>query len=235
MKSTTTSTALFRNPITSAVLALFSAACPVQAVQVLVDGGFESNPLIADSAVRFGGTVNFWGQESATISTGNSGVTPFSGTKMLHTTGSANAWQTAQITDVTGYSGDIDAGGQPYDLKAMFTTGAAVSGKTGQVIISFYTGNSPGGPTGFLSSFSSALVLAGDTTWEQIQNTGTIPVGTRYILSDLAFRNDAGAMGGNPGFVDAASLDIVPEPSSMTLLALGATSLLLRRRRQGRA
>jgi hypothetical protein len=227
------------NPIIATLLAFAGATYSAQAA-LLVDGGFELNALTTyTNVITAPGNVGFigvWGEESATRTGSIDGVTPV-GTQMIRTTGAGSAWQTVQITDVSSMSADIDLGTQTFDLQALFTTGFGVSGQTGQVIISFYTAissmSSATLATNRISSVGNADPLDGDgKTWESIQLTGSVPIGTRYVLSELVFRDDGNAMGSNAGYIDGASLSIVPEPSSVALLGLGATTLMLRRRRQ---
>ncbi len=230
---------LFITLITASILAVFGAALPAQAqTNLLVDGGFESNPLGAYIPTLNSGTLGVWADEAANITTGgapdSAGVIPYLGsTKMLRITGTGSAWQTVQLTDLSSIPGGataIDTGLETYDLNAFFTTGKGATGTlTGQVILSFYSGPAL---TGLIRTDNAALVLDGDpATWENIQKTGTVPIGTRYFLSQVVYRDNTGQMGTNAGFVDAASLTVIPEPSSLALLGLGASTLFLRRRR----
>lgn len=64
-------------------------------------------------------------------------------------------------------------------------------------------------------------------TWQTASVSGAIPVNTRWVISAVFYNN--ASLESNPGYVDAVELTIVPEPTTMCLLALGG--LLLRRRK----
>ena len=108
---------------------------------------------------------------------------------------------------------------------------AAYSG----VFVSFFTTSSYGSLTG---TISNGLTL--DTslnTWETNAVTGAIPAGTRWLLAQVAYQ-DASLMASDgtthPAYVDGADLSIraVPEPVTMSMLALGGLGMLRRRRSQ---
>ena len=246
MKCTTKPTALFRNPIAAAILALLGAACPTQATVFTIDGGFENNALSGFSPPSGNGyqmvldnqTLNLWGSENASIVTGTTdGVAPF-GRRMLSVVRSGTT-QTVQINNLTTLAtpaeiAAIDLGLATYNLSAQFTAGAGVSGTRGQVIMSFYnfsgidSSNLALNRIGF---FNTALFLDSLADWELVSNSGTVPSGARYAISELVYLGV-----GDPGstFVDDASFSIVPEPSSVALLGFGATAtalFLLRRRK----
>ncbi len=90
---------------------------------LLVDPGFEANPLTTASNVlnNFPTYQGQWGVESATITGVDGGVTPAQGTQMLRMTDDGLvATQAFQVTDVTVYAGLIDSGGATANLSALF-------------------------------------------------------------------------------------------------------------------
>jgi hypothetical protein len=180
-------------------------------------------------------TTDVWGSENATIVSGtNSGVSPF-GRDMLNVARGGTV-QTVQITNLASIPNMInmiDSGFATYDLNAQFTAGAGVSGTRGQLIISFYDSlgiDSSNLSLNRIGLSNSSLFLDASIDWELITEAGAVPAGARFVISELVY-----LPGGSAGetFVDAASLTIVPEPSSVALLGLGATTLLFRRRRLG--
>ncbi len=215
--------------VTCTGLVLAFALSGVQAQ--LVDPGFESNPLTSYSNVltNFPGYQGVWGVEAATITGVDGGVTPASGAKMLRMVDDGLvATQAFQSTDVTALAGIIDAGGATAGLSALFNAGPNVPAGSAAVSLRFFStsnwGSLIGGPVvGTLSLDNSAA------TWESALVTAPIPVGTRWVMTEVLYNN--ASLLGNPGYVDDAALRITPEPASVALLALGGLAALRRRRR----
>lgn len=214
------------------ILALFCAATTAQA-SLIVDPGFENNPLSGFSTVlsNFVANQGEWGAEAATITLATTGVTPAGGTKMLSMTGSGGTYQTAQVTDVSSYAGLIISGGAIVNLNALFNTSDLVTGAVAGVSLTFLSGTNFN--TDQISTIYGSLTLDGDdSTWQQITATGAIPVNTSWLVSQVTY--NAAPMGGNPGFVDSASLTIeaVPEPGTALFgIACVGVAALRRRRR----
>jgi hypothetical protein len=203
---------------------------------LLVDPGFESNPLTTDFNV-LGNFVTYqgqWGDELSTIVTAENGVTPFQAVKMLRMNNTGGGYtQTFQVTDVTSYAGLIDSGNAVVNLTAWFNVDKAVPAAFGALGVSFFTGSSYGTLT---TSFTNSLTLdISPNTWESISAINSIPVGTRWLLSQVAYK-DSSLLGidgiYHPGYVDAADLTVtqIPEPATLSLLALGGLSLLRKKR-----
>ena len=147
---------------------------------------------------------------------------------MLSETGNPSTYQTAQVTDVSSYAGLISAGGATVNLSALFNTPSGVSSAGAGVIVTFLSGTDFNADQ--ISTISHSLTLDGDfTTWQQNSVSGAIPVNTTWIVSQVTY--NAASLGSNPGFVDAADLTVVPEPTSAALLLGSGAMLLLRRRR----
>ena len=214
----------------------FAASAPSARANLLVDPGFEVNPL--DTA--FNVLNNFplyqgiWGVEAATITGADGGVTPFQGVKMLRMVddGQAGTTQGMQVTDVTSYAALIDSGGATVNMSALFDAHQNLSAALGGVYVSFFTANYYGSLTSFIGN---TLTLDNATsTWEPISVSGAIPPGTRWLLSQVVY-SDASLLGSDgvsyPSYVDAAGLTITPEPASVVgLLVVAATALRMRRR-----
>ena len=221
-----------RTNIYSSILALFCAATTAQAT-LIVDSGFENNPLSGFNAVLSNFITNQgkWGAEAATITLTTGGVHPPEGTQMLSMTGNPGTYQTAQVTDVGSYAALISSGGAIVNLSALFNTPSGVSSAGAGVSVTFLSG------TDFtnnqISTIYGSLTLDGDLdSWEQASVNGLIPVNTTWIVSQVTY--NAASLGANPGFVDAASLTIEPVPEPGTALfgiaCVGVAALRRRRR-----
>jgi hypothetical protein len=214
-------------------ISLLCMAIAVSAnANVLVDPGFEVNPLdTAYNVLNFFATYQgVWGVENATITGVDGGVTPIQGVKMLRMDYTGSYTQGFQITDVTSYAAIIDSGGATANLSALFNVDKNIPAALGAVGVSFFTASNYGSLIG--GSPTASLTLDNsNNTWQSILVSSPIPVGTRWMLSQVAY-NDASLLGidGNygAGYVDAADLTIVPEPATLGLLALG--TFILRRK-----
>lgn len=225
------------NKLIALVLLAWIAAASnkAQAVNVLVDPGFESNPLstLGNVITNFPGFQGQWGPEVATITGIDGAITPAGGTKMLRMTNSGGgATQTIQVTDITSYAAQVDAGLATIVTGALFNVDTPAAGVNVSVSVSFHDA------TALFANQTGPLIINGinldgsPTSWEPTSVGGTIPVGTRWILSQVAIGDVL--LGNNPGYVDDvySDISIVPEPVSIgTLLLMG--SILARRRRSG--
>ncbi len=224
------------NPITAyAALMLATVFIPAAWANLLVDPSFEFNPLDTASNVinNFATYQGIWGVENATITGAENGVTPSAGTKMLRMLDDGLVTtQGFQVTDVTSYAGLIDSGAGTVNLSALFNVDKAVPAAKSAVYVQFFSAANYGSQIG--SYIGGALNLDNsDTTWEAASVSGAIPVGTRWLLSQVAY-NNASLMGidgvSHPGYVDAAELTVTPEPATLAPLGLGGLVLLRRRR-----
>lgn len=202
---------------------------------LLVDPSFEANPLTtATNVLNFFATYQgIWGQENSTIVVAENGITPAQGVNMLRMDYTGSYTQTFQVTDVTSYAALIDSGGAVVNMNALFNVDKGVPAALGALGVSFFSGNYYGSLTG---SFTGSLTLDNSpNTWESISASNAIPIGTRWLVSQVAYQ-DATLLGidglYHPGYVDAADLTItqIPEPATIGLLSLGALGFLRKRK-----
>lgn len=207
-----------------------AAFTPSARANLLVDPGFEANPLTTASNVlnNFPTYQGDWGVEAATITGVDGGVTPAQGTKMLRMTDDGLvATQAFQVTDVTVYAGLIDSGGATANLSALFNVDKDVPAAVAGIYVQFFSASNYGSQIG--APLNAGLTLDSNPgTWEIISVSGAIPVNTRWILSQVLYNN--ASLMNHPGYVDAARFTVTPEPATLAVLTLG--SLALRRRRR---
>jgi hypothetical protein len=208
----------------------FGASTPAARANLLVDPGFEANPLTTLSNVlnNFAAFQGTWGVEAATITGVDGGVTPPELIKMLRMVDDGlTTTQGVQVTDVSVYTPQINSGAT-VNLSALFTAGPNVPAAGAGVVVQFFSAANYGSQIG--SPIIGSLTLDGfASTWQTVSVSGTIPVGTTWLVSQVYY-GDASLLG-NPGYVDAADLTIVPEPASVVgLLVVVATALRMRRR-----
>jgi len=214
---------------------VLAAGAPAARANILVDPGFEANPLTTAGNVltNFPTYQGVWGPEVGSIVGTENGVTPAQGVKMLHMDDDGNVTtQTFQTTDVTSYGAMISTGTATVTLSALFNVDKAVQAAAAGVFVQFFSGASYGSQIGV--PISSSLTLdANPSTWQTISVTGTIPIGTTWLMSQVYY-SDASLLGvdgvSHPGYVDAADTNIAPEPASVGLLALAGVALRARRR-----
>ncbi|MBN2578286.1 MAG: PEP-CTERM sorting domain-containing protein [Pirellulales bacterium] len=206
------------------LLLAITAATPVAGANLLVDPEFDGSPSLLSMGVVFppsGSSVyGNWGAEIGAIVTAQDSVTPLTATTMLaEFTGSPNYTQTAQVTDVSAFTP-----GSSYTLSAYFN--ANVPAALAFVNMSFYDAAYT-----YLSDLSSSpgLIDSNPATWEQKSLTTIAPLTTKYIVSQVLYdENSITTNDGviHAGYVDSASLTVVPEPGTLLLLSTGLAGLL---------
>ena len=198
---------------------------------VLTNAGFETPTTTSASNVlnNFPGFAGIWGPEMGSITTATMGVTPFQGSRMLQMTDDGLSYtQTFQAVDVTSFSGLINAGQAQLVATAMLNTNGGYTGAFGLVNVMYFSGSTWGSMIG--NSGNGTLFLdANPQTWEGASVTSMIPVGTTWLVYQVAFQN--ASIGTNTGFVDLAGIDIRQVPAPGAIALLGLAGLGARRRR----
>lgn len=205
---------------------------------LLVDPSFE-NPVLTPHTQINGSPylTGVWGTENGgNVPGAVNGVSPASGLRMhrQNLTGGA-ATQTWQRVNVSAYSAAINSGNATVNASALFNASSGLPAPTGSVGVAFYNGANVLIPPATIAGTTFDAIAA---TWQNLSlSVISIPVNTQFIRLELAYSTASMATGpfsSLPTFIDDAvlKLDIVPEPSSLALGALGLVGAMWIRRRR---
>ena len=236
LKSRSTSKAVI---VPLALLGAASLSHAATSANLLVDPGYETQatlPSYAAVVANFNTTKETWGTENGVFVGSENGVIPRGGSRMLRMVADGGVTTaTVQFISLAAYSSEIAAGNASFNMNTLFNTSADRGAPTASITATFFAGDTSwGNPIG--SGFATSLVLdTAPNTWQNIAVGGNIPVGAGWIGFQVAFNN--ASLGGFQGYVDATSelggltVTTVPEPSGTMLLGIGASILLVRRRK----
>jgi hypothetical protein len=222
------------------VIALAASATQTHAAyptgNLLTNPGFESSSLTSIGNVLGSPySTAIWGDEASTIVGPTGGVTPSGGSNMLSmTTDGLQDTQTLQAVDVSAYATDIDAGSLVGNFSGLFNVDKNVPAGLAAIYLQFTDASHA--YVGATNINANLTLDSNPGTWEQISLTGVpIPPSTRYLVAQVLYDNNSMTVNGvdQPGFVDDTNLtlDTVPEPASLGLLAFAAMGMLRIRRR----
>jgi len=217
-----------------ALLTATAALTLVGAAQanILNNPGFETPTTTSAANVlnNFPGFAGVWGPEVGSITTAALGVTPATGGRMLGmTTDGLSYTQAFQAVDVSAFSGMINAGQAQMVAGALYNTNGGYTGAFAIVNVQFFASSTFSSLIG--NSGNGTLTLDNDpTSWESTSVTSMIPVGTTWVVYQIAYQN--ASIGNNTGFVDDAYLRINQIPAPGALAAFGLAALGARRRRR---
>ena len=243
------STAWVANPmrlvmlaVVAILLGLLSAEAGAQGS--LENGGFETVvPITTDP-------YGHWGGDWAEIVGPTLGVNSFEGARMLQfvyanpsgpsTNDTSDVYQ---IVDLSSHRSLIATGMATVNVTAWFNrvTGDAETDTSFAIGILAYAGD----PSTFPSQagggeldwiFASCLTDADPSIWQDAMASLLLPTTTDFISVHLrASENVVDDISGTEfdgHFADAVTMEIIPEPATLSLLALGLGALALRRRRK---
>ncbi len=216
-------------------------------IELLVDGGFESAvPIGVDLPLDAG----YWSGDISQKVLAMDGITPLEGASMIKFIHAASyiavppdnhGWaQVYQLVDLSAYSSVISAGGTTATFSGYFNR-VQIDDQTDTKFVARMNAYE-GDPTEYASGASSiaygTTTIYADSvldTWEFASAEITLPVNAGYIaVCIVAVENVHGDPGDQVEFDghygDGMSLVFVPEPATLSLLALGGLALIRRRR-----
>ena len=230
MQTTSSNAPRSFSPASFAVIAVGLALTGAANANILNNPGFEvaTTTSAANVLGNFTGFQGIWAPEVGSITTATLGVTPAAGARMLRMNNAGGvASQAFQAVDVTAYAALINSGTATMNASALYNTNGGYTGAQGSIVVQFFTAANYGSLIGN-SGISGLALDANPLTWETNSVSSAIPVGTTWMLFQVAYGN--ASIGNNAGFVDNAFLEIVPSPGAIALLGLGG--LLGGRRRR---
>jgi hypothetical protein len=210
--------------VCAGLLLAIAASTPSAGANQLVDPEFDGIPVLLPMSSVYppSGTsaLGQWGAENGAIVGIDDGITPLTARTMLAEYYTGSYTQTAQLTDVSA-----DPAGSTYTLSAYFNANLPAA----QAFVNFSFYDASYAYLGVDVSSSPGVLDSLVSTWEQKSVTTTAPLTTKYILSQVMYLDSTltDSTGVNhAGYVDSASLTLVPEPGTIALLLSGLVGLL---------
>lgn len=207
------------------VLGIGLTALEARGVNLLVNGSFESPP-VAPASNNFPATIPGWQTNDTSFEvwgTGFNGVPSFDGNQFIE----LNAFIAGTVTQsVAGIGLGAQVG---FELAHRGRAGVDTMNIT---LTDLGANNVPGGGDDtvlFTKNYSDGITAWG--FYDQTTEPPILALGNpiQYAATAVVFASGNPAVG---NFLDAASLSVVPEPTSSVLLGAGGL-MLLRRRRKG--
>jgi hypothetical protein len=150
---------------------------------------------------------------------------------MLYAVRGNDVWtQTVQIVDVSAFATLIDSGSAVANFRALYNVDPALAGA--QSLSGLWTFGQNDRWGNHTSVLFNTMGLDGNAgTWEHNQVSLALPVGTRWLITEVAYVN--ASLSGGTGYVDSAYLEVVPEPTLLASLGAGLAAIARRRLRKG--
>ena len=230
------------------VILAATTVCP--ATNLVTNGGFETATAIpSDYPTDYG----YWARDFCAYALATDGISPLEGSQMIKfvytqpgSMGPLVDRKTSelhQLIDISGYADLIAAGNAHATGAASFNrvAGDAQTDTLFRMVVRAFAGapsTYPSQATAFteLAKASSEVFSDSDIlTWEQLTFDMPIPVNTDFIsvliyAGEDVFDDGVGGIEFDGHYADAVSLEIVPEPATLSLCVVG-TILTVRRRR----
>ena len=218
-----------------AVIVMFTHPC---IATLVTNTGFETQV-----AIGYGRPTNFgyWGGDYAQIVTASNGIVPFEGSRMMQFVNVSPAGPASgvgctvwQLINTNNFSAEISSGDAIAILSARFNRVAGDAETDSDLFLSIVACS--GSVSDFPSIINEHSWLAattatnlysdGDiTTWQLSTEELALPTNTNYIGIAVNAQenicNDTSGVEFDGHYVDAVSLEIIPEPATLFLLGLG--------------
>lgn len=228
-------------------LGIAAALMAIQATASLLGNeGFEDFTGATPTGVP--GSAQTWAFDGGTVVGVDQGLSPAQGLNMLRferTTssgaGSTTAGDVGQLISLGGQSSLVATGNAVAHFSAWFNRipGAAATDTRFSLLLRAYSGPMSGYASQAGSPLSQATAQvdsdAQASTWEQLQVSLALPAATTYLAVFASavenVQNDSQWPEFEGHYVDAAQLEVVPEPATLAALGLGCAWLWRRSKR----
>ena len=230
-------------------LSLLTVCSVSRADNLLVNASFGTVVSTSTGSGDWPTDVGYWRGDTSEIVGAQDGILPLDGSHMLRFVNAGgpaathyHASEVAQLVDVSSFSVEIEQGMLLARASAWFNRvlGDAETDTAFGVRLRACSGS----PTTFrgtsrveLTRVDNFIAADGDTeTWEMASVELLLPAGTNYVAVDIYadenVRNDTTGVEFDGHYGDSAllTLEVVPEPATLILVALGGLAMLRRRK-----
>jgi PEP-CTERM motif-containing protein len=241
---------MFRASLAGIVAVLvLSQVNPAYAANLVTNPGFESQVSTLGS---WPSGYGYWQGDYSAIVTTENGVAPQGGSQMLNFIYSASAQpddhtasELIQLIDISAYhdlilTGQATATGSVYFNRVLGDSQTDTQFAVRLLAMSGVPADFPVPDYGlWVLTFSESSIESdgNPATWEQASVQLQLPANTDYLAILIWARenvfNDTTGVEFDGHYADSASVEIIPEPATMSLLAVGLGAVFMRKRRKG--